>query len=171
MKHEQLLQIVYEAIEAHLSQRIFQPPELPPPWDVARPVFVTLRTAEGNLRGCIGHLQATRASLAQEIANDAVFAATRDTRFEPVTAEELPSLQFSISILEEPEPVADRADLDCKIYGVIVSDKGRRGVLLPDIAGVDTVEEQIRIAKRKGGIAEWESCAVARFAVTKIGDS
>jgi MEMO1 family protein len=168
MEHEQLLRIVYDAIEAHLSKKAFQPPELPSPWDVARPVFVTLRTAEGNLRGCIGHLQATRSSLADEIANDAVSAAIRDTRFKPVTAAELPSLQFSISILGEPEPVADVAELDCKVYGVIVAHKGRRGGLLPDIQGVDSVEEQIRIARRKGGIAEGEDCHISRFIVTKI---
>ncbi len=137
---------------------------------LARPAacFVSLKE-HGELRGCIGTLAPTRADLAHEICANAISAATADPRFPHVRPEELGELVLDVDVLSEPEPVDFLADLDPKVYGVIVSTKdGRRGVLLPDLAGVDTVEEQVGIAARKGGIdAATERLFIERFTVER----
>lgn len=114
--------------------------------------FVSLKK-DGNLRGCIGTIAPTQASLAAEICENARSASTRDPRFDAVGPDELADLVYDVDVLGEPESIASEAELDPKRYGVIVSDAyGRRGLLLPDLDGVDTAEEQVRIAARKGGI-------------------
>lgn len=115
--------------------------------------FVTLKTEDGNLRGCIGTLQPVYKNLYTEIIKNAVSSAVRDYRFDPVTINELDSLQITVEVLYPPELISGPEQLNPKIYGAIIADMhGRRGVLLPDIEGIDTVEEQIRIIKRKAGI-------------------
>lgn len=113
--------------------------------------FVSLKV-DGQLRGCIGTIAPTRASLAEEICANAISAGTRDPRFPAVLADELDELVYDVDVLGEPEPVASADELDPARYGVIVSCGARRGLLLPDLDGIDTVEEQVRIAARKGGI-------------------
>ncbi len=114
--------------------------------------FVSLKK-DGELRGCIGTIAPTKASLAEEICSNAVSAGRYDRRFSPVQADELNELVYDVDVLSEPEPIASEAELDVRKYGVIVSTRdGRRGLLLPDLDGVDTVEEQVRIAAQKGGI-------------------
>lgn len=114
--------------------------------------FVSIRK-NGQLRGCIGTIAPAQGSLAWEIVANAVSAGCDDPRFPPVSAEELPELVYDVDVLGEPEPVAGPEELDPRRYGVIVSaGGGRRGLLLPDLDGVDTVEEQLGIAARKGGI-------------------
>lgn len=127
--------------------------------------FVSLKKF-GVLRGCIGTTAPTRDSLAQEIVRNAVAAGTQDPRFPPVTAEELPDLVYSVDVLDAPEP-AEEAELDVRRYGVIVSCGSRRGLLLPDLAGVDTVAQQISIARQKGGIRPEEPVTLQRFEVTR----
>ena len=114
--------------------------------------FVTLHKLDGSLRGCIGTYLPTQPNLALEIRENAIAAATRDPRFEPVRPEELDEIEVSVDILSEPVPVRSIDELDPKKYGIIVVSDKRRGLLLPDIEGVDTVEEQIRIASLKAGI-------------------
>ena len=128
--------------------------------------FVSLHK-DGQLRGCIGTIAPTKSSLALEIAQNAVSACSRDPRFQPVTVEELSDLVYSVDVLGEPERVFSMKDLDVKKYGVIVESNGRRGLLLPDLDGVDTVEEQVRIAMRKGGIPTTESINLWRFEVVR----
>lgn len=94
-------------------------------------------------------------------------ALTQDTRFSPVSADELPFLQYSVDVLTEPEPIAGPHELDVKKYGVIVTAGHKRGLLLPDLSGVDTVAEQIRIAKQKAGIREDEPVDLSRFEVVR----
>lgn len=113
--------------------------------------FVSLHE-NGELRGCIGTIAPVTESLAEEIARNAVSAAARDPRFEPVRADELPYLDISVDVLTEPEPIASPDALDPARYGVIVTKGWRRGLLLPDLEGVDTVADQIAIAKQKAGI-------------------
>lgn len=116
-------------------------------------VFVSLRLPDGSLRGCIGTLRPTRATIEEEIIGNAVSAATRDPRFRPLTSEELSGLDVSVDVLGEPEEVADPTDLDPRVYGLVVQTAdGRQALLLPDLEGVDSVEQQISIACRKGGI-------------------
>ncbi|MBI4640733.1 MAG: AmmeMemoRadiSam system protein A [Candidatus Tectomicrobia bacterium] len=129
-------------------------------------VFVSLKK-KGSLRGCIGTLLPTQPTLAEEIVRNAISAATSDPRFLPITIDELESLDISIDVLSPPFPVDDRQELDPKRYGVIVINGRRRGVLLPDIAGVNTVEEQVEIARQKAGIAPYEKIKIMRFEVQR----
>ena len=137
-------------------------------WAERRACFVSIKTRSGALRGCIGTLAPSQRSLDREIIANAVSASTRDPRFPPMTREELPGVLFSVDVLSDPEPVTDLADLDPGEWGVIVSKDGRRGVLLPDLEGVDTVEEQLAIAARKAGIAELRGASVERFRVDRF---
>ncbi|HCL79875.1 MAG TPA: AmmeMemoRadiSam system protein A, partial [Synergistaceae bacterium] len=129
--------------------------------------FVSLKK-RGALRGCIGTILPRHESLAEEIEQNSVAAATQDPRFPPVGLEELSDIEISVDILSEPEAVTDLRELDPKRYGVIVERGGRRGVLLPDLEGVDSVEEQLAIAARKAGLPGPEGSAILRFTVRRI---
>jgi len=130
-----------------------------------RGVFVTLRSDRGDLRGCIGTLAPRRQDLVAETWSNAVSAAFHDYRFGALAAAELPHVRFSVTILDEPEAVASPAELDPAKFGVIVSAAdGRDGVLLPGIASVTTVDQQIGIARRKAGIDPGEPVRLRRFA-------
>ncbi len=128
--------------------------------------FVSLH-AHGQLRGCIGTTGPTTESIAWEIVQNAVSACSRDPRFVPVSIGELDSLEYSVDVLGQPEPISSPEQLDVKKYGVIVSCGGRRGLLLPDLEGVDTVEQQINIARQKGGISSREKYTLERFEVVR----
>lgn len=129
-------------------------------------VFVSIEK-DGVLRGCIGTIEPVRKNLAEEIIENAISAGTEDPRFAPVTEEELPKLVYSVDVLKEPEPVSSINELDPKRYGVIVSKGFRRGLLLPNLDGIDTAEEQVRIALRKAGIREDEDYNIERFEVIR----
>ena len=136
------------------------------------PCFVCLKTRDGELRGCIGTIEASKDTLAEEIVANAISAATSDPRFDSVRKEELAGLVYSVDVLMPAEP-ATIEDLDPKIYGVIVEDESesRRGLLLPDIAGVETSEQQVEIAKRKAGIPEGTPVRLSRFRVERHRES
>ena len=144
--------------------------ELPPEMESGKAgVFVSIHKNEraGELRGCIGTIVCTTGSVAREIVSNAVSAATRDPRFSAVRADELASLVYSVDVLSEPQPVKSLDELDAKRYGVICSKGGRRGLLLPNLDGVDTVNEQIEIACKKGGIRLAERPEIERFEVVR----
>lgn len=128
--------------------------------------FVSLKE-HGQLRGCIGTIAPTRACLAEEILRNAVSAGTDDPRFSPVAKEELGNLVYSVDVLGAPESIASAAELDPQKYGVIVERGTRRGLLLPDLAGVDTPERQIDIARQKAGIDPDEPVKLWRFQVVR----
>ncbi len=128
--------------------------------------FVSIKT-DKNLRGCIGTLEPAEADLGREIIRNAQSAAFGDPRFPPVSAAELEGLHFSVDILSAPEPVSSHEQLDSKRYGVIVGCDYRRGVLLPDLEGVETVEHQLGIACQKAGIEPSENFSVQRFRVSR----
>ena len=128
--------------------------------------FVTLHK-DGALRGCIGTIEAMTPCLGEEILHNAVSAASQDPRFPAVEEYELPSLEYSVDVLTEPEKIDSPAQLDVRRYGVIVVDGDKRGLLLPDLDGIDSVEEQISIAKRKAGIAENITPRLLRFEVVR----
>ena len=142
------------------------PEPLPVEMERRAGVFVSLHLG-GALRGCIGTIEATRENLALEIIHNAISASTRDPRFSPVTGGELDALDISVDVLGEAERVADWSELDPKRYGVIVSSGRRRGLLLPDLDGVDTVEQQVSIALRKAWIDESEPYMLERFEVVR----
>lgn len=129
-------------------------------------VFVSLKK-DGRLRGCIGTIGAVRDSLAEEILENAISAGTRDPRFSSVGPEELLKLEYSVDVLGEPEKVASEKELDAKKYGVIVTRGAKRGLLLPNLEGVDTPKEQISIARQKAGIGPLESVGLERFEVVR----
>lgn len=128
--------------------------------------FVSLKE-DGRLRGCIGTIRAVRGSLAEEIMHNAVSACSEDTRFSPVEGWEVDRLSISVDVLGETEKISSPEELDVTRYGVIVTRGGRRGLLLPNLEGVDTVEEQIAIAKQKAGIRAQESVELERFEVIR----
>ena len=128
--------------------------------------FVSIHK-HGRLRGCIGTILPVTDSLAKEIIDNAVSAAVRDPRFDPIRPDELPWLELSVDVLGAPEPIDSPALLDVKRYGVIVTNGRRKGLLLPDLEGVDTVAEQIAIAKQKAGIGPGEPAELERFEVIR----
>ncbi|MCR4611195.1 MAG: AmmeMemoRadiSam system protein A [Lachnospiraceae bacterium] len=121
----------------------------------------------GQLRGCIGTILATQDNLGEEIINNAISAASKDYRFNPITEDELKWLDISVDVLSEPEKIASKDELDVKRYGVIVESGYKRGLLLPDLDGVDTVEDQIDIARQKAGIAPGTKVQLYRFEVVR----
>ncbi|MBR6014256.1 MAG: AmmeMemoRadiSam system protein A [Selenomonadaceae bacterium] len=128
--------------------------------------FVSLHK-DGNLRGCIGTIFPTQKNIAEEILQNAISACSRDPRFSLVEISELDDIIYSVDILEEPERIFSEKDLDVKKFGVIVENNGRRGLLLPDLEGIDTVEEQISIAKQKANIGVREKVNLWRFEVIR----
>ena len=168
-KSDPYVKLARASVEAWVlrRERIPAPKDLPEEMLARRAgAFVSLHR-NGQLRGCIGTILATRKNVAEEIIRNAVSACSCDDRFTPVRAEELAGLEISVDVLSAPEPVASMAELDVKRYGVIVSRGLKRGLLLPDLDGVDTVEEQVEIARRKGGIRADEPYELERFEVVR----
>ena len=128
--------------------------------------FVSIHK-QGSLRGCIGTILPTEDNVAAEIIQNAISASSFDPRFDPITADELKYLEINVDVLGEPEDIDSPSQLDVKRYGVIVSSGGKRGLLLPDLEGVDTVEDQIDIARRKAGIRPGERLKLQRFEVVR----
>lgn len=129
-------------------------------------VFVSLKK-NGNLRGCIGTFMPVQENIAQEIIKNAISAVVDDPRFSPVTASELGDLVISVDVLSPPEEISDISELDPKKYGVIVSSGYKKGLLLPDLEGVDRAGEQVDIARRKAGIYPDEEVKLYRFEVKR----
>ncbi len=132
-------------------------------------VFVSLKK-KGNLRGCIGTVEAVYENLADEITANAISAAFGDPRFPPLQKKELEDLEVSVDILSPMQPVKNLAELDPKKYGILVRDKKRSGLLLPDLEGVDSVEEQLAITLQKAGIKPRQKYDIYRFTVTRFGE-
>jgi AmmeMemoRadiSam system protein A len=142
-----------KAVEEYVTRRRVpsHPEELPSDMKQKAGVFVCLKVG-GDLRGCIGTFVPTAENLYDEIVKNALAAATDDPRFLPVLETELQAIQYSVDVLSAPEKVKDLSELDPRKYGVIVIKGTKRGLLLPDLAGVDTVDDQLRITKMKAGI-------------------
>jgi len=164
-----LVKLAKDAVESYVRHgRILNPPQqLTPEMKERAGVFVSLHR-RGELRGCIGTFEPLKSDVTQEIIANAISSATRDPRFLPVEADELDDLEYSVDILTSPEPVSDTDQLDPEKYGVIVESGFRRGLLLPDLEGVDSVEEQIRICRLKAGIARDEAVNLYRFEVRRF---
>jgi hypothetical protein len=164
-----LVRLAKETVELYVRNKKVREvgkDELPPEFGEQAGVFVCLKVA-GTLRGCIGTFQPTEPTIAQETVRNAVSAATCDPRFPCVSAEELGDIDYTVDVLTQPEPVADKSELDPRKYGVIVQAGGRRGLLLPDLEGVDTVEYQVAIAMQKAGIPPGTPVKLFRFEVKR----
>ncbi len=161
-----------EALKTYLETgEISKPPPDLPKEMVAKKagVFVTIERGE-ELRGCIGTFLPVYSNIVKEIIKNAIAAGTRDNRFLPITISEIPDLSFTVSILSEPKKVEGLEDLDPKKYGVIVKGEStnRRGLLLPDLPGINTPDKQVTICLQKGGInPEEEKISFYRFTVKK----
>ncbi|MBI3581604.1 MAG: AmmeMemoRadiSam system protein A [Nitrospinae bacterium] len=162
------VELATAAIRAYATTGKKIPSPEPLPEDMKRPagVFVSLKK-HGELRGCIGTIFPATHSLAAEIIANAVASSSFDPRFPPVDSSELGELSVSVDVLSEPSPVSDVSTLDARKFGVIISTKTKRGLLLPDIEGVDTAAEQIAICRRKGGIGPFEKAEIERFTVAR----
>ena len=165
--HSVPVQIARATIDSFVREgRIPSVDELPPFENRMAGCFVSLHVG-GSLRGCIGTILPTKESIAAEIVRNAVSACSEDPRFDPVRPEELASLEIHVDVLDPPERVTSLSELDPARYGVIVTSGIRRGLLLPDLEGVDTIEAQLAIAKRKAFIGPDEPCSIERFTVTR----
>ena len=166
-----LVQLARSTIEAYVRERrVFDvPKELTPEMQERAGTFVSLHDSRGQLRGCIGTFLPSQPNVASEVIHNAISAATRDPRFPPVMPGELDGLDIKVDVLSTPEPVSGPEELDSKRYGVIAQAEGdwRKGLLLPDLEGVDTVQEQIRICRFKGGIGPDEPIRLSRFEVVR----
>jgi len=163
-----IVNLAKEAVESYVCHgKVLKPTELTAEMKGRAGVFVSIKK-RGELRGCIGTFAPTRANIAEEIVANAVCSATQDPRFVPVEASELDDLKYSVDVLTEPEPVKSVAQLDPKKYGVILECGFGRGLLLPDLEGVDSVEEQIRICRAKAGISAEEPVKLYRFRVKRF---
>ncbi|HEX7721493.1 MAG TPA: AmmeMemoRadiSam system protein A [Pyrinomonadaceae bacterium] len=160
-------------IEAFItSNTVIDPPaDLPDLFNARAGCFVSIKTRDGDLRGCIGTIEPVKDTLGEEIIANAISAATRDPRFTPVRAAELPNLKYSVDVLSAPEPCSFD-DLDPKIYGVIVEDESefRRGLLLPDLEGIDTAEQQVEIASGKAGLTPDADVKLFRFRAERYSE-
>ena len=168
-KESAYVKLARETIENYIKQGKTITPHLGLPEEMINQkagVFVSLKKF-GDLRGCIGTFMPTQENIAQEIIKNAISAAVDDPRFSPVTASEVEDLSISVDVLSAPEEVKDVFQLDPKKYGVIVSSGYKKGLLLPDLEGVDTAEYQIDIAKRKAGINPGEKVKLYRFEVKR----
>jgi AmmeMemoRadiSam system protein A len=167
-KHHPLVELARSTITRYVRQgkTITPPEEMLPEMKQQAGVFVSLHK-HGALRGCIGTLEPMRSNAAQEVIQNAISAAARDPRFPPVQAGELDDLEISVDVLSPPEPIESIDELNPKRYGVIVQSGRRRGVLLPDLEGIDTAECQVEIARRKAGIGPSEPVQLYRFEVKR----
>jgi len=164
-----LVQLAKETIELYIREgkiREVREEELTPELRQRAGVFVSLKI-DGALRGCIGTFQPQEPSIAHETVRNAISAATCDPRFTCVRADELDVIEYSVDVLTSPEPVKDKSELDPRRYGVIVQAGGRRGLLLPDLEGVDTVDRQVGIAMQKAGIPSGTAVTLQRFEVKR----
>jgi AmmeMemoRadiSam system protein A len=168
--HHPLVQLARHAIETYVrDRRAIRSAEAPIPIEgPPAGVFVTIHTAStGELRGCIGTIQPTESSLAQETINNAIAASTRDPRFPPMNPRELNDMALDVSVLHPPEPIQSVGELDPAHYGVIVQRGFRRGLLLPDIPGIEDAETQVSYARMKAGLRPDEPVDLFRFKVEK----
>ena len=173
-EHEVLTRLARQAVETFVRERrlIEKPAMTDPKLEQRAACFVSIKTDEGDLRGCIGTIEPVKETLAEELIANAVSSATRDPRFAPVAPAELAHLRYSVDVLSAPEP-AKLEDLDPKIYGVIVEDEtgSRRGLLLPDLQGIETASQQVDIAARKAGVAPATPLKLFRFRVERYRES
>ena len=164
-----LVALAKETVELYVREgnvREIQESELSPEMKQRAGVFVCLKI-KGTLRGCIGTFQPQEPTIAHETVRNSISAASCDPRFLCVRPEELNKIEYTVDVLTMPERVADKSELDSHRYGVIVQAGNRRGLLLPDLEGVDTVDEQISIAMQKAGIMPGTPVELSRFEVKR----
>ena len=168
------IHLARKAIKEYLrSEKVVPlPSQIPKKFQGQAGVFVSLHK-KGRLRGCIGTYLSRQDNIAGEIVENAISAATRDPRFPPVSEDELTDLEILVDVLSPPQSVHSKEVLDPEKYGVIVGKGWQKGLLLPDLEGIDTVEQQLAIAKQKAGLSDVpdEDLEIHRFTVTRYKHS
>ncbi|MCD6600227.1 MAG: AmmeMemoRadiSam system protein A [Dehalococcoidia bacterium] len=163
-----IVKLAKETVESYLRYgTILQPKELSPEMKKRAGVFVSIHKY-GVLRGCIGTFEPTKNNVAEEIIANAISSATRDPRFPSIAEAELSELEYSVDILTKPEAVEDANQLNPKEYGLIVESGSKKGLLLPDLDGIDTIERQIEICRLKAGISPSAPIKLYRFQVKRF---
>ena len=163
-----IVDLARKSIETYVREgkTVTIPGPLPSEMSGKAGVFVSVKK-HGELRGCIGTYMPSCDSIGTEIIMNAISAATKDPRFQPVREDELDDLTYSVDILSCPEKVKELSELEPRKYGIIVVSGHRRGLLLPDLEGVDTAEEQLRITRLKAGILPRDEVEIYRFEVKR----
>ncbi|MFC2032339.1 AmmeMemoRadiSam system protein B [Chloroflexota bacterium] len=162
-----LVKLAKKTVETYVKEgKTIQPEELTPEMKQQAGVFVSIHKS-GDLRGCIGTFEPQKDNMAEEIITNAIASATRDPRFLRIAPDELKDLHYSVDVLTKPEPIERQDQLDPRKYGVIVESRFRKGLLLPDLEGVDSVDYQIDICRQKAGIAPDEPVKLYRFEVKR----
>ena len=166
-----LVKLAAQAIETFLSdQRVIEPPETlfteMPDARMRAGVFVCLKR-QGELRGCVGTTEPVQGTLAKEVIENAIGSAIRDPRFPPIQRSELEDLEISVDVLGPAELVLDLSGLDHRRYGIILRSGLRHGVLLPDIEGINSVAEQVEVARKKAGLRSDDPVEIRRFEVKR----
>jgi len=162
-----LVRLAKETFETYVKEgETPKPEELTPEMKQRAGVFVSIHKL-GGLRGCIGTFEPIKQNVAEETIANAISSATRDPRFSAIAPDELENLSYSVDVLTAPEPVESQDQLDPRKYGVIVESGFKRGLLLPDLEGVDSADSQIDICRRKAGIAPHEPIKLYRFEVKR----
>ena len=168
-EHDAYVTLAKKTIDKYIrtGERLEVPTDLPKELlDNQAGVFVSIHKFD-KLRGCIGTFLPITNSIAEEIISNAISASIHDNRFSPITEDELDYLEINVDVLSTPEDISSPEELDVKKYGVIVSSGFKKGLLLPDLDGIDTVEQQISIASLKGGIEPDDPIKLQRFEVIR----
>ena len=162
-----LMKLARETVETYVREgKPPPPPELTPEMRGKAGVFVSIHKLD-ELRGCIGTIEPQMQNVAEEIITNAISSATRDPRFPPISPDELGELTYNVDVLTRPEPIESKDQLDPRKYGAIVEAGWKRGLLLPDLEGVDTVDYQLDICRQKAGISPDEPVKLYRFEVKR----
>lgn len=172
-KEKFIINLARRAVEDYIisGQEVkFDEDELPEILKKPAGVFVTLKK-NNKLRGCMGTFRPVQKNAAYEIVSNAITAAENDPRFPEVTKQELNDLKISVDILSEAEKIKDKNELNPKKYGILVKGGHQTGLLLPDLEGIDTVEEQLNIARRKAGLKAKTKIDIYRFTVSRFDEN
>ncbi len=164
-----LIMLARAAVERYVREQTILPipGPLPEAQKQTKGVFVSL-IKDGALRGCVGHVRSRQSSLAKEVIYTAIAAAVHDPRFTPVISEELEKLSYIVDVIDEIKAIRTHDQLDAKLYGVVVYHERRQGVVLPNIAGIDDVEQQLDLARRRAGAQPHDRVRMERFTIQRI---
>ena len=169
MPSHPLVSLAIHSIKHHIEKGhpLPCPDPLPEAMKIQAGTFVSIKKNR-LLRGCIGTIQPKYANLAEEVIQNAIKAASEDPRFPPIEKKELDQLTISVDVLTTPEKIDDTSSLDVKNYGLIVRHKGRQGLLLPDLENIKSIDQQLKVCLKKGGIKESDPYELFRFEVKRF---
>ena len=169
MPSHPLVSLAIRSVQHHIEKGrpLPWPDPLPEAMETQAGTFVSIKK-NSLLRGCIGTIQPKYANLAEEVIQNAIKAASEDPRFPPIEKKELDQLTITVDVLTAPEKIDDTSSLDVELYGLIVRSKGRQGLLLPDLENIKSVDQQLKVCLKKGGIKESDPYELFRFEVKRF---